>query len=298
MPDGNAGILCLTFDVEQCTNFPRRSCVWDYRKAELDAATLSMTRRLADVALAYGAQAQFFVLGASLENADVASLIAELSAHGHAIGNHTYRHVNLKSPDVSGLQPVYCTSPELLPPHSRVSDVIAWEVRETSRQIARVTGSLPRIFRSPGGFPEGLSDSPDLRAIFQECGFSAVSTQYAFPLEDQPRTQDDFKSIARRNVRDLQPYAYPGDLLELPMMGMSDIHAFRNLDLSVADWQAILMEALDEALSCHLLFAPIMHPHVLSARDPQARVIQALLREARRRQAQIVTLDALTPPGR
>lgn len=288
-----SGALSLTFDVEQCTNFPQRRCAWDLRKGCLSASTLQMTRRVAGIAREHGARLQFFVLGASLEDARSADLIRELASEGHAIGNHTYYHVNLKSADVPSLQPVYQKRPDLVLRRPSVRDALAWELRETSTAISRITGVTPPLFRSPGGFRNGLADSPDLLRLMADAGFQAVSTQYGFPLDERAQALEDPRDQARRNVRDLQPGRYLDGLLEMPMMGMSDVHAFRNLRLSRQMWAEVLLAGLGEASARKLLFAPIMHPHVLASRDPDARAVRFLLAEAERLDMRVVTLDDL-----
>src|SRR5712692_7306404 len=88
--------LSLTFDTEMCTNFPYWTAVWDHRKGALDEDSKTYVGKLCDVAKKYDARFHFFVLGKALEDPDL-DYMKRVVDDGHAIGNHTYHHVNVKA---------------------------------------------------------------------------------------------------------------------------------------------------------------------------------------------------------
>jgi len=86
------------------------------------------TERVLDILKAEGVPATFFMVGLRVkQNPEVARRVAR---EGHAIGNHTYRHV-----DVS----------------DAAADKVSKELSGTNGVIITTTGVVPRWFRPPGG---------------------------------------------------------------------------------------------------------------------------------------------------
>ncbi len=285
--------LSLTFDVEMCTNFPYWGSVWDHRKGAIDAETKRYVGKLAEIARETGVRFQWFVLGSSLEDPDV-EYLKRLTADGHAVGSHTYHHVNVKAKGWDDLQAVYRSDPALRLRFSSPIAAIRNEIETTSALIRERLGAAPRSFRTPGGFAEGLADAPAVSDLLREHGFRCVSSHYRFPLPATGAGDGAARAEALHwSITHLQPYRYPNGLLEIPMMGLSDIGAFRTLDLERQEWIRLLEGGVDLAAERSLVFSVLMHPCVLACRDPHAASVRRLLERAACRQLPVVTNDDL-----
>lgn len=86
------------------------------------------TPKLVAVLNRYQVKATFFVVGKMAEQ--YPDLVRLLQQSGHAIGNHTYHHVNLT---------------HLTP------EQIAVEIKACGKVIQNLTGQAPHLFRPPGG---------------------------------------------------------------------------------------------------------------------------------------------------
>ncbi len=86
------------------------------------------TARLLDALKTRGARATFFVVGTRVNG--YASLIKRMEAEGHAVGNHTTNHKNLKYLSAAGM---------------------AAEINTTAARIKSVLGHDPLVLRCPGG---------------------------------------------------------------------------------------------------------------------------------------------------
>ncbi|MFH1791252.1 MAG: polysaccharide deacetylase family protein [Candidatus Omnitrophota bacterium] len=109
------------------------------------------TERVLDVLRDKDAKATFFVIGKFVELfPDTARRIVE---EGHAIGNHTYRHPDLRF-------------------QSR--KVIGAQLVEAERVISNITGAKPRIFRPPygGKSPKVLETAADMGFVIVEWSVS------------------------------------------------------------------------------------------------------------------------------
>lgn len=275
-PGGARFAVSLTYDVEQCTNFPYWSSVWDHRKGALDGESWRYVARLADMAAAEGAPVQWFVLGSTLQEVD--SEIWELLSGGGAVGNHTFRHVNVRARDFDDLQIAYRTDPALRSGFAMPLDAIRSEIETTSEWIERRTGRRPAGFRTPGGFSEGLRDHPEVCEVLRAAGFHYVSSHYRYPCTASPRpSMGELEQAMRWSLSHLQPYRYSDGLLEIPMMGISDIWAFRVLDLEREEWIRLLEVGIKHAAAEGLLFSILMHPPVLACRDPHAATLRRVL---------------------
>lgn len=180
-PHHSTFCLSLTFDIEQCTNFPYWTCVWDHLKGAVDAATKRYVGKLADVADEAGVKFQWFVLGSSLEDEDV-DYLQRLVADGHAIGNHTYRHVNVKAQTIEQLQITYRNDPSLAAGFDSPLDVMRHEIRQTNSVMRERLGVTPRGFRTPGGSSTGLRDVPEVQDLLRGEGFAYASAHYNYPV--------------------------------------------------------------------------------------------------------------------
>lgn len=92
----------------------------------------------------------------------------------------------------------------------------------------------------------------------------------------------------------MQPYRYPNGLLEIPMMGLSDIWAFRVLDLEREEWIRLLEYGVDVACERGLIFSVLMHPQVLASRDPHAATVRRVLARTQEKGGWVTTNDVLS----
>jgi peptidoglycan/xylan/chitin deacetylase (PgdA/CDA1 family) len=292
-PDGHSCCVSLTFDIEQCTNFPYWTCVWDHLKGALDTDAKQHVGKLAAASEAAGVRCQWFSLGSSFEDPDDEYQRA-LVAAGHAVGNHTYRHVFVKARTWDSLQVTYRNDPSLASGYAAPIDAVRDEIQRTTEVMTDRLGERPRGFRTPGGFTNGLEDAPEVQDLLKEEGFDYVSSHYKFPVTPGKRPSwDEMESAMRWSVANLQPYRHPNGLLELPMMGISDIWAFRYMDMEREEWLKMLELGIDTAAEGGHAFSILMHPQVLASRDPHAATMSRVLERAQQKGAWITTNDAL-----
>ena len=278
-PDGAHFGLSLTFDIEMVTNFPYWTSVWDHRKGAIDEDVKAYIRRITAIAAEAGVRLQWFLLGASLEDPDIDYLRA-LVEGSHALGNHTYHHVNVKAQTIEQLQVVYRERPWLAAGRTP-REVIQDEVRQTNEAIQARLGVSSAGFRTPGGFPTGLHDVPEIQRLLLDAGFTYVSSQYRLKVARERRPElADLMAAACASIAELQPYRYPSGLLEIPMMGMRDVWAFRVLRLDKAEWLQVMRREIVFAAAQGLLCSLLFHPAVLASRDPFCETVYVALETA------------------
>lgn len=292
-PGGARFALSLTYDIEMCTNFPYWTAVWDHRKGAIDGDTRRYVAALADLAADLEAPLQFFVVGAAVAAHDVDYLL-RLVQDGHAVGNHTWNHVNVKAKSFEALQVTYRQDSTLARGCAEPLEAITREVRRTSEEITRRLGVAPAGFRTPGGFAGGLADAPEVQELLAAEGFAYVSSDYRFPISGgREAGWDELVAATRWSLETLQPYRYPNGLLEIPMMGVSDIWAFRGRDMERREWLELLEAGVELAAEEGWLYSVLMHPAVQAARDPHLATLRRVIAAARDRGAWIATNDAV-----
>src|SRR5438552_1116021 len=94
-PPAHRALVAITLDLEMSRNFPTWNDMhWDYEKGNLNEETkryaVEGCRRIRQA----GGVAHCFAVGRVFEQAD-ASWLRGIVQAGHAVGNHTYDHVNL-----------------------------------------------------------------------------------------------------------------------------------------------------------------------------------------------------------
>jgi peptidoglycan-N-acetylglucosamine deacetylase len=101
-----------------------------------DGPDPEVTPRVLDLLDEHGAKASFFCIGERVSR--YPALVREAARRGHAIENHTQRHLNYFS---------------VLGPCA-----MAREIERAQEQIGAVTGQLPRFFRAPAGLRNPFLD--------------------------------------------------------------------------------------------------------------------------------------------
>ena len=235
---------------------------------------------MSDIAKGYGVKLQFFLVGNALEDPDI-DYLKQLVDDGHAVDNHTYTHVNVKAKDIPGLQEVYANAPwraEGLTP----LEVIRQEIRQTSDAIEEKLGERPQGFRTPGGFTGGLDDVPDVQDLLRDEGFRFASANYYYPVDHTERHQprEALEAAFHASLNALQPYRYPNGLLEIPLMGITSIWAFRHMDLDRWEFIDLIKAGVDHAHANKQIFSLCCHPSDIAARDPHCDMVDSVLRHA------------------
>lgn len=291
--------VAITLDLEMARNFPRwEDAHWDYEKGnltdEVKAWALAACRRVAE----RGGRIHTFVVGRVLEQEDVGWL-GEIAAAGHAIGNHTYDHVNLLAAAPAEIQYRFRRAPWLLGDRS-VPEILRENIRLTNLALEERLGIRASGFRTPGGFSTGLEGREDLQRMLLDLGFGWVSSRYpAHAIEDVHGTGRGPSAAVLESIvtaqADAQPHAYPTGLVELPMSPISDVGAFRNGRWSLDDFLRAVRLALEWAIERRACFDLLAHPSVLGTVDPGFRTLDLVcdLVDRSGGAAELVTLDAL-----
>ncbi len=295
-------LIALTFDLEMSRNFPTWDQThWDYEKGNLDEATKRYSLQVARRVRERGAAMHFFAVGRVFEQEDVGWL-REIAGMGHAIGNHTYDHVNVLATRAEDIQPRFRRAPWLLDDKPPL-DFIRRNVRMTSEAMRQRLGIFPSGFRTPGGFPNGLAGRHDVQRMLKEEGFAWVSGKYArHPLgrlgeAPSPAVYDAIREAQRES----QPFRYPETgLLEIPMSPISDIGAFRGGRWRLESFLRAIRVAVEWAIEHRAVYDFLGHPSCLVATDPRMESVDLILDLVRDagKQAEAVTLDKIAAqPG-
>src|SRR5438309_9977763 len=97
-------LVAITLDLEMSRNFPTWDQThWDYEKGNLNDETKRWAVEACRRVRQAGGVAHCFAVGRVFEQADV-SWLAGIAQAGHAVGNHTYDHVNVKAQSPETLQ--------------------------------------------------------------------------------------------------------------------------------------------------------------------------------------------------
>jgi len=295
-PKQDRALIAITLDLEMSRNFPTWDQThWDYSKGDLDEDSkkyaLEASRRIKE----NGGLAHFFVVGRVFEQENIGWL-REIVQGGHSVGNHTYDHVNIKAAKPEDIQFRFRRAPWLIQ-GKEVQEVIAENIRLTNLALKTRLGITPDGFRTPSGFPNGISDRPDLQQLLLSLGFDWVSSQYAsHPMS--PANQKPSREVLEGIVKAQevsQPFAYPSGLVEIPMSPISDINAFRNGRWKLQFFIDAIREAVQWTIEHGAVFDFLSHPSCLGVVDPKFETIDLicqLVREASDR-ATIVDLKTI-----
>ena len=274
--DGQA-LVAITLDLEMSRNFPTWDQThWDYERGNLDADTKRYAVEAARRVKAKGGRIHFFVVGRVFEQESV-DWLREIVAEGHAIGNHTYDHVNVTATRPEDIQFRFRRAPWLIE-GKQPDEVIAQNIRLTNQALKARIGVDAAGFRTPGGFNAGLSDRPDVQKMLLDLGFQWVSSKYpAHPLgkPGAEPTADVLEGIVKAQEL-AQPFVYPTGLVEIPMSPVSDITAFRAGRWKLEPFLAAIRLGVEWAIQHRAAFDFLGHPSCLLATDPEFRTVELI----------------------
>lgn len=293
-------LIAITLDLEMSRNFPHREDLhWDFEKGNLNAETKRYTVEACRRVKAHGGDVHCFVVGRVLEQADVGWLEG-LVRTGHRLGNHTYDHVNVLATKPEEVQFRFKRAPWLIEGKT-AQQAISDNIRLSAAAMKARLGVSPTGFRTPGGFPNGLTERPDVRRLLLDQGYSWVSSRYPAHMVGEPGqrpTEAVFADIVRAQQA-AQPFRYPDGLVEIPMSPVSDINAFRNGRWPLEDFLTAIRRSVEWAIERRAVFDFLAHPSCLYVTDPEFRAVDLicdLVKKAGDR-AELVDLDAIARRG-
>lgn len=294
--ESDKALIAITLDLEMSRNFPTwQDTHWDYEKGNLNEQTKKYSIEACRRVKAAGGVLHCFAVGRVFEQESVAWL-KEIVQAGHPVGNHTYDHVNVKAVKPEDLQFRFRRAPWLIDGKAP-RDVIRENIRLTTAALKTRIGVDPMGFRTPGGFPDGLADRPDVRRMLVDLGFTWVSSKYpAHPMSAAGKepTQAVFDGIVAAQSA-AQPLVYPAGLIEVPMSPVSDIVAFRGGRWKL-DWflKAVRL-GVQWAIDTKAVFDFLGHPSCLYVTDPHFQTIDLICDLVKKagKKAALVDLNAL-----
>lgn len=295
-PAGSQALVGVTLDLEMSRNFPQwEARHWDYEKGNLNQESKDYTEEAARRLKEAGGLLHGFVVGQVFEQENI-DWLHRLSDAGHALGNHTYDHVNVRAQKPMDVQFRFQRAPWLLrdlSPTEAIRENI--ELCETAMKQRLGRGSDG--FRTPGGFYDGLKEFPDIRAILKKAGFNWVSSLYpphpSTKAHEQPSQRIIDGIVAAQQAA--QPFVYPDGLIEIPMSPISDIGAFRGGRWKLEWFLDVIRESLAWCIDHGAVFDFLGHPSCLYVVDPELKTIDLICRmvaDAGDRAA-IVSLDRI-----
>lgn len=286
-------LVAITLDLEMSRNFPAwETTHWDYEKGNLNDETKRYAVEACRRIRAAGGVAHCFAVGRVFEQEDV-SWLRDIARAGHAVGNHTYDHVNVQATRAEDIQHRFRRCPWLIEGQTP-AQAIRKNVELCTAAMRNRIGIAPAGFRTPGGFQNGLRDHPTVQQMLQDVGFTWVSSLY--PRHDIGRQVTDamLASIVEAQ-RQAQPFAYPRGLVEIPMSPISDIGAFRTGRWPLDSFLRAIRMSLEWCIENRAVFDFLSHPSCMYVVDPQFRTVEMICDIVRRagNRALIVDLNAI-----
>jgi hypothetical protein len=275
--ESEKALIAITLDLEMSRNFPTwETTHWDYEKGNLNQETKKYAVEACRRVKMAGGVLHCFAVGRVFEQESVAWL-KEIAQAGHPIGNHTYDHVNVKATKPEDIQFRFRRAPWLIDGKETL-DVISENIRLTTAALKARVGVDPAGFRTPGGFPDGLTDRPDVRQMLVDLGFMWVSSKYpAHPLNEAGKepAQAVFDGIVKAQS-EAQPFVYPKGLIEVPMSPISDITAFRGGRWKLEWFLKAIRLGVEWAIDHKAAFDFLGHPSCLYVTDPEFKAIDLI----------------------
>lgn len=288
--------IAITLDLEMSRNFPTwEQTHWDYEKGNLDEATKRYAAEVARRVKARGGVVHFFLVGRALEQENV-DWLKQLLADGHRVGNHSYDHVNVKAATAEQVQFRFQRAPWLIA-GKEPGVVIRENIAQCTAAMQSRLGVAPSGFRTPGGFGNGLADTPQVQQTLRELGFTWCSSKYPGHAVTKAGEEPDAAVIASivRAQAEAQPFRYPGGLVELPMNPISDIGAFRTGRWKLDWFLRVTRAAAEHCIERGLVFDFLAHPSCLGVVDPECRTVEMLcdLVAKHRERAELADLETI-----
>ncbi|HUY93418.1 MAG TPA: polysaccharide deacetylase family protein [Pirellulales bacterium] len=269
--------IAITLDLEMSRQYPRPEMTeWDYQKGNLDEPTKQYAVEAADVVKRAGGRIHFFCVARVLEQPDV-EWLKKLAADGHPIGNHTYDHVYVRAKTPEETQFRFRRAPWLVAGKT-APEIIDDNIRMASLALKQRAGIEAAGFRTPGGFHDGLENSPDVQRMLLKQGFTWVSSKYPAhenELDGESPSARTMESILAAQ-RLAQPFVYPSGLVEVPMSPISDVGAFRNRHWKLKDFCRAIQMGVEWAIETGGMFDFLAHPSCLVVEDPKFETIQLI----------------------
>lgn len=287
-------LIAISLDLEMSREYPTKDQVhWDYQKGNLNAETKQYAVEAAQRVRDHGGVLHFFAVGQVFEQEDV-DWMKELAGAGHPIGNHTYDHVNVMANRLEDLQFRFRRAPWLIDGKTPAK-VIEDNIRLCTTAMKMRLGKPPVGFRTPGGFPRGLKDRPDLQQLLLDLGFPWISSLYPThksALINGRVPVDVYADLVKAQLS-AQPFAYPTGLIEVPMNPISDVGAFRAAGWDLPMFLEAIRRGVTWAIESGGVFDFLGHPSCLYVTDPKFQTIELIcdLVEQAGERAQIVSLD-------
>lgn len=286
-------LVAITLDLEMSRNFPTwETTHWDYEKGNLNDETKRYTVEACRRIRGHGGVAHCFAVGRVFEQEDVSWLRGVIQA-GHAVGNHTYDHVNVLATRAEDIQFRFRRCPWLIEGQTP-AQVIRNNVHMCTAALRNRVDIAPAGFRTPGGFRDGLRDHPNVQQMLQDLGFTWVSSLYPAHAVGPQATDEVLASIVTAQ-RQAQPFTYQRGLIEIPMSPISDIGAFRTGRWRLDDFLRAVRMGLEWCIENRAVFDFLCHPSCMYTVDPQFRTVEMICDMVRRagNRALIVDLNAI-----
>ena len=297
--DDSKALVAITLDLEMARHYPKRDMMeWDYIKGCLNDQTKQYAREACRRVKAAGGVLHSFLLGRTLEQADVGWL-EEIIAEGHPIGNHTYDHVNVWSGSPL-CQYRFRRGPWLV--HGMTAaEVIRNNIRITDVAMKTRLGIKSEGFRTPGGSHAALDGRPDLQKMLLDLGFTYLTSKTGGfgKVRSEKPTGDDYAEVVRTQAK-MQPYVYPSGLIEIPANPMGDVACFRGRRWKIGEFCRMIESNLKWVIDNRAVYDFFSHPSILYVEDPEFKAIDLICRivNANRDRAAIVGLDVIAERAR
>jgi peptidoglycan/xylan/chitin deacetylase (PgdA/CDA1 family) len=284
--------IAITFDLEMSRHYPKRGMMeWDFQKGNLSEPTKQYAVEAARIVKKLGGRIHFFCVGRVLEQKNI-DWLKEIAKEGHAIGNHTYDHVNVHAQKPEQTQFRFQRSPWLIRGKS-IQQILRENIKMTSIAMKQRAGIEENGFRTPGGFSDGIRSRPDLQKMFVDLGFSWISSKYPRHLSGEPMQEpapDDYQSILQVQ-KEAQPFLYPNGLIEIPMSPISDIGAFRTKFWKLEYFLKAIRMGVERAIETGGVFDFLCHPSCLIVEDPNHETIRMICEVVRQAGEKAVITD-------
>lgn len=289
-------LVTIALDCEMSAHYPTwDSTEWNYKKGELDDNAKEYSLGAARRVSAAGGKMHFFVVGRVLEQPDV-SWLKEIIKLEHGVGNHTYDHVNVKATELGQVQYRFQRAPWLA--HGKTpTQLIDENIRMCAMAMQERLGIKPNGFRTPGGFPDGLKDRPDIQHMLLAHGYTWASSLYPrHPVKANTGTPQPGELEAITAAQEAcRPFVYPSGLVELPMNPPSDVTAMRTGRWPLADFRKGVKSSLEWCIEHGTVWDFLSHPSALGVADPKFEIIDLIIDTVRRAgpRARLVRLDTV-----